>query len=130
MSNQLFALSGQFETPDEIMHAAEEVNKKYKQYDVNTPYPVHGMDGAMGMGESPIGWVTITVGTTFMPTTATKAMITPQNSRPIKVTPPTEVVRADVTPLSDAEVGRLIGFLRKGVPPSQAAASKQGKSRT
>ncbi|CUG77159.1 Hypothetical protein, putative [Bodo saltans] len=49
---------------------------------------------------------------------------------PIKVTPPTEVVRADVTPLSDAEVGTLIGFLRKGVPPSQAAASKQSKSRT
>jgi mono/diheme cytochrome c family protein len=66
MSNQLYALSGQFETPDEIMHAAEEVNKKYKQYDVNTPYPVHGMDGAMGMGESPIGWVTLVVGTTCM----------------------------------------------------------------
>ena len=66
MSNQLYALSGQFETPDEIMHAAEEVNKKYKQYDVNTPYPVHGMDGAMGMGESPIGWVTLIVGTTCM----------------------------------------------------------------
>lgn len=63
---QLFAITGQFETPDEIMHAAETAASRYRKYDVHTPYAVHGMDGAMGLGESPIGWVTILVGSTCM----------------------------------------------------------------
>jgi len=63
---KLFAITGQFETPDEIMHAAESAASRYRKYDVHTPYPVHGMDGAMGLGESPIGWVTLIVGSTCM----------------------------------------------------------------
>lgn len=63
---QLFAVTGQFETPDDIMHAAEKAASRYRKFDVHTPYPVHGMDGAMGLGESPIGWVTILVGSTCM----------------------------------------------------------------
>lgn len=64
--NKLFAMTGLFDTPDEIMHAASEAAKKYRKFDVHTPYPVHGMDDAMGLGESPIGWVTILIGGTCM----------------------------------------------------------------
>ncbi|MEZ0369730.1 MAG: DUF3341 domain-containing protein, partial [Candidatus Sericytochromatia bacterium] len=63
---KLYAMTGLFDTPDEIMHAAAEATKRYRKFDVHTPYPVHGMDDAMGMGESPIGWVTISIGTTCM----------------------------------------------------------------
>ena len=66
MNNKLYALTGLFDTPDEIMHAAETASTKYRKYDVHTPYPVHGMDDAMGLGESPIGWVTILIGGTCM----------------------------------------------------------------
>lgn len=63
---KLYAMTALFDTPDEIMHAASEATKRYRKFDVHTPYPVHGMDDAMGMGESPIGWVTICIGTTCM----------------------------------------------------------------
>lgn len=64
-SDKLFAISGIFDTPNDIIHAAESVNKKgYKNYDVHTPYPVHGMDDAMGMEPSKIGYLTILLGLT------------------------------------------------------------------
>lgn len=66
MNDKLYAMTGLFDTPDEIMHAAAEATKRYRKFDVHTPYPVHGMDDAMGMGESPIGWLTICIGTTCM----------------------------------------------------------------
>ena len=65
--NKAHALVATFKTPDEIMHAAEAVNKAgYKNYDVHTPYPVHGMDDAMGLRPSKIGYFTIAIGFTFM----------------------------------------------------------------
>ncbi|MGV3522645.1 MAG: quinol:electron acceptor oxidoreductase subunit ActD [Candidatus Sericytochromatia bacterium] len=63
---KLYAITGLFDTPDEIMHAAEKASQRYRKFDVHTPYPVHGMDDAMGLGESKIGWVTLVVGTTCM----------------------------------------------------------------
>jgi mono/diheme cytochrome c family protein len=65
-SNKLFAMTGLFDTPDQITHAAHEASKKYRKFDVHTPYPVHGMDDAMGLGESPIGWCTLLIGSTCM----------------------------------------------------------------
>jgi mono/diheme cytochrome c family protein len=65
--NKLFALTALFDNPDAIMNAAGKVaDSGYKNYDVNTPYPVHGMDGKMKLGMSKIGYLTITIGLTFM----------------------------------------------------------------
>lgn len=65
--NKLFALTALFDSPDAIMNAAGKVaDAGYKNYDVNTPYPVHGMDGKMKLGMSKIGYLTITIGLTFM----------------------------------------------------------------
>ena len=61
MSNdkKLFAISGLFDTPDAIMSAAAKVAERdYKDWDVNTPYPVHGMDDAMKLPPSKLAWVT------------------------------------------------------------------------
>ena len=42
----------EFNTAEEVMHAAEKVRDRgYKNWDVHTPYPVHGMDAAMGLTE-------------------------------------------------------------------------------
>ena len=52
----LFAITALFDTPDEIVHAAHETaGAGYTRYDVNTPYPVHGMDKAMGLKQSRLG---------------------------------------------------------------------------
>jgi mono/diheme cytochrome c family protein len=52
----LYALTGLFETADGITRAAEAVSSAgYTRFDVNTPYPVHGMDQAMRLHPSRLG---------------------------------------------------------------------------
>jgi hypothetical protein len=53
----------EFNTADEIIHAAEKVNEAgYTKWDVHTPYPVHGMDRAMGLSDSRLGWIVLVCG--------------------------------------------------------------------
>jgi hypothetical protein len=55
----------EFETPDDVTHAAEKVRDAgYQNWDVHTPYPVHGMDAAMGLTDSKLGWIVICAGLT------------------------------------------------------------------
>lgn len=47
---QLFGLAAEFDSPEAIYHAAEKVNAAgYKWWDCLTPFPVHGLDHAMGV---------------------------------------------------------------------------------
>ncbi|MEY4577654.1 MAG: hypothetical protein RL701_2357 [Pseudomonadota bacterium] len=55
----------EFDTPDGIIHAAENVRDAgYEKWDVHTPYPLHGMDKAMGLNDSPLGWIVLLCGLT------------------------------------------------------------------
>lgn len=55
----------EFNTTKDVFHAAEKVRDAgYKRWDVHTPFPVHGMDGAMGMGDSKLGWIVLASGLT------------------------------------------------------------------
>ncbi|NOX17360.1 MAG: DUF3341 domain-containing protein [Chlorobi bacterium] len=59
----LYSYTALFRTPDEIIHAAEAVQEKgYVKYDVNTPYPVHGMDKAMKLKPSRLPFVSMFFG--------------------------------------------------------------------
>jgi hypothetical protein len=50
---------GQFATPDEALDAARKVrDSEYSHFDFLTPFPVHGMDEAMGEGRSWIPFAT------------------------------------------------------------------------
>ena len=61
--NKLYCVSALFDTPDKIISAAKKTTEAgYKKFDVNTPYPVHGMDKTMGMGQSKIGYITLFFG--------------------------------------------------------------------
>ena len=52
----LYAITALFDSPDAVLHAAEKTgNAGYTKFDVHTPYPVHGMDGAMKLKTSKIG---------------------------------------------------------------------------
>lgn len=58
-------LAAYFSSPDELLHAAELAFKKgFKQWDTFSPFPIHGMDDAMGMGRSWMPWVTFAAGGT------------------------------------------------------------------
>jgi mono/diheme cytochrome c family protein len=52
----LYAVTALFETPDAILRAAAAARAAgYTKFDVNTPYPVHGMDAAMGLRPTRLG---------------------------------------------------------------------------
>lgn len=62
---KLFGITATFNTPDEIIRAAKKVTQAgYTEFDVNTPYPVHGMDFAMKIKPSKLGFVTLVMGLT------------------------------------------------------------------
>ena len=65
MNNEkkIYGITATFKTPDEIINAAKKVsNAGYIHFDVNTPYPVHGMDKAMKIKPSKLGFVTLVMG--------------------------------------------------------------------
>ncbi len=48
----------QYDTSAQVLHAAQKVRKAgYTKFDAHTPFPVHGMDAAMGLPDSRVGWV-------------------------------------------------------------------------
>lgn len=48
-----FGIVAEFSTPPAIYHAAQKIRDAgFKKWDVFTPYPVHGLDAAMGMKRS------------------------------------------------------------------------------
>lgn len=62
-TDKLYAITALYDTPDEIMHAAEKTaNAGYQKFDVHTPYPVHGMDDAMKLPPSKLGLITLIMG--------------------------------------------------------------------
>src|SRR5512146_1015684 len=69
-TEKLFGITALFNNPDAIINAARKVvSEGYQKFDVNTPYPIHGMDTAMGMKGSKLGFVTLFFGlsgTTFI----------------------------------------------------------------
>lgn len=59
-----FGILAKFDTPADIMHAAEKVRDAgYKRWDVISPFPIHGLDGAMGLKRSLVPRFTICGGT-------------------------------------------------------------------
>ncbi len=60
-----YGLLAEFDKPADVMHAAEKVRDAgYKVWDVHTPYPIHGMDEAMGLKNSKVGWFSFIGGVT------------------------------------------------------------------
>ena len=65
MKKPIYAITSLFTTPDEAIRAASEVSKAgYTKFDVHTPYPVHGMDGAMQVKISKVGYFAFFFGLT------------------------------------------------------------------
>jgi len=60
-----YGIIAEFETSADILHAAEKVRRAgYRRWDVFTPFPVHGMDKAMGLKNSKVGWFSFLGGVT------------------------------------------------------------------
>lgn len=63
-SNEIYGVTAVFETPDSVIEAAKKVaDSGYENWDVNTPFPIHGMDDAMKLKPTKLGYATFTFGT-------------------------------------------------------------------
>ena len=56
----VYGLLAEFSNPGELVHAAQEVRRAgYKHFDTHSPFPIHGMDKAMGLSNSKVGFFTL-----------------------------------------------------------------------
>lgn len=64
-SAPVYGVLAEFPHPGALLHAAEAVRKAgYRHFDTHSPFPIHGMDRAMGMGNSNVGFFTLGGGAT------------------------------------------------------------------
>src|SRR5258708_13557507 len=60
-----YGMIAEFRTAAAVLHAAEKVRRAgFRKWDVFSPFPVHGMDRAMGLKNSKVGWFTFIGGVT------------------------------------------------------------------
>lgn len=63
--SQAHAILAEYDTPADVLAAAKKVHAAgHEKWDVHTPFPVHGMDEAMGLGNAQVGWFTFFGGLT------------------------------------------------------------------
>ncbi len=56
--SKIFGVLAEFASPADVTHAAEKVRDRgFKKWDVYSPYPIHGIERAMGIGDSRLGWI-------------------------------------------------------------------------
>lgn len=64
-SEDNYGLLAEFSNPGTLLHAAEATHKAgYTYFDTHSPFPIHGMDKAMGLGNSRVGWICLLGGAT------------------------------------------------------------------
>jgi len=62
---RLWGLLAEFATPDDLVRAAARVRDAgYSKWDAHTPFPVHGLDGAMGIRTTRLPFLVFAAGAT------------------------------------------------------------------
>src|SRR5580700_7938584 len=61
--DKVYAVMGEFSDPHELVHAGRKIREMgYTKLDAMTPFPVHGIDEAIGIPYSKLGWIVICIG--------------------------------------------------------------------
>lgn len=61
--DKVYAVMGEFSDPHELVHAGRKIREMgYTKLDAMTPFPVHGIDEALGIPYSKLGWIVICIG--------------------------------------------------------------------
>jgi hypothetical protein len=59
----LFGVLAEYASPRDIFHACEKVRDAgFEKWDAHTPFPVHGLNKAMGLRASKVPWVALVMG--------------------------------------------------------------------
>ena len=60
-----YGILARFATPADLFQACERVRDEgFTRWDAHTPFPVHGLEKAMGIGRSPLPWIILAMGLT------------------------------------------------------------------
>jgi len=55
---KVHGLTAEFANPAELLVAAKKIREAdYHRFDCHSPFPIHGMDAAMGLRRSPLGFI-------------------------------------------------------------------------
>ncbi len=55
---QVVGMLARFQSATALLEAAEKIRAGgYWKFDCHSPFPIHGMDAAMGLRRSPLGWI-------------------------------------------------------------------------
>ena len=58
-----YGMLAEFGNPAELYHACEKVRDAgFQNWDAHTPFPVHGLEEAMGVGRSRVPWISLVCG--------------------------------------------------------------------
>ena len=63
MSDNNYGMSAEFDSAAAVLSAAKRVRDAgYRRWDVFSPFPIHGLDKVMGLGNSKVGWFSFIFG--------------------------------------------------------------------
>jgi len=120
----LFGVAAEFDTPEEVLEAANRAREAgYKKMDAYTPFPVNGLDEALGMTNTRLGWVVLIMGILggtagFFMQWFAYAVHYPLNvgGRPLNSWPNWIVITFECTVLFAAFTAGLFMLARNGLP--------------
>lgn len=121
---QLYGLVAEFDTPEAVIEAANRAREAgYKTMDAYTPFPVSGLDEALGMTNTRLGWVVLLMGITggclaFLMQWWANAVYYPLNigGKPLNSWPNFIVITFECTILFAAFTAGLFMLGRNGLP--------------
>jgi hypothetical protein len=61
--DKVYGAIGEFSDPHQLVHAGKKIREMgYTKLDAMSPFPVHGIDDALGIPYSKLGWIVICIG--------------------------------------------------------------------
>ena len=123
-SAALHGLAAEYEAPEQVLAAARAAHEAgYRQMDAYTPYPVEGLDGALGQAPSKLGFVVLLVGISgvllgFLMQWWATVEFYPMNvgGRPLNSWPNFIVITFEITVLLSALTAAFFMLARNGLP--------------
>lgn len=120
----LYGIVAEFNTPEAVTEAANRAREAgYTKMDAYTPFPVTGLDEALGMSNTRMGWVVLIMGilgglSAFFMQYFAQAIHYPLNigGRPLNAWPNFIVITFEVTVLFSAFTAGLFMLARNGLP--------------
>ena len=121
---ELYGVVAEFDTPEAVVDAANHAREAgYKKMDAYTPFPVNGLDEALGMNNTRLGWFVLFMGiagglTAFAMQFYAQAIFYPLNigGKPLNSWPNFVVITFECTILFAAFTAGLFMLARNGLP--------------